>query len=193
MRENVRAALDEFYGRNKAHDDALTDRLLRWRNLEPDSARLVYLLLHLQQPLDVLEIGTSNGYAAGWIAEAGQELGFAFSTVEIDPDRAADAQEFLRSLGVGDLVAIHVRDAAEYLRTTASESVDFLLLDAERPQYASYWPDVDRILRAGGLLVVDNVISHQDQVAEFLRLVSAEYETTVVPTGAGVCLALKPR
>jgi predicted O-methyltransferase YrrM len=68
-----------------------------------------------------------------------------------------------------------------------------IFLDAERPAYVSYWKDLVRTLTPGGLLVVDNVLSHADQVAEFRELVSADERMTeaLSPTGAGLLLIVK--
>jgi len=68
-----------------------------------------------------------------------------------------------------------------------------LFLDSERPEYPGWWPHPVRVLRPGGLLVVDNVLSHPDEVAPFLRLIEAEpaLTATVVPVGKGELLAVK--
>ena len=50
-----------------------------------------------------------------------------------------------------------------------------------------------RSLAPGGLVAVDNVISHADQVQELLALMAAEPAVTAtqVPIGAGLQLAVK--
>jgi len=66
-------------------------------------------------------------------------------------------------------------DAGQVLRDAPDGAWDLIFLDAERPAYAGYWPDLLRTLRPdGGLLAVDNVLSHADEVAEFTALVEAE-------------------
>ena len=63
-------------------------------------------------------------------------------------------------------------------------------MDSERPAYVGYWPDICRVLRPGGLIAVDNSISHAAQVADFRALVEADERCTVAldATGAGVLL-----
>ena len=56
-------------------------------------------------------------------------------------------------------------DAAETLAQSESGIWDVVFLDAERGAYVGYWPDLLRALRVGGLLVVDNVLSHAEEVA----------------------------
>lgn len=48
----------------------------------------------------------------------------------------------------------------------------FILLDAERDAYENYWPDLKRLMKPkGGVLVVDNVISHAAEVNRFIALI----------------------
>ena len=70
-----------------------------------------------------------------------------------------------------------------------------VFLDAERTAYVSYWPDLDRILAPGGLLVVDNCLSHADQVSDFRALIDAApgYASTLVAIGAGLLMVSKDR
>ena len=79
------------------------------------------------------------------------------------------------------------------LPESSSGAWDVVFLDAERGAYAGYWPHLLRALRPGGLLVVDNVISHADEVVSLLSLVSTEsaVTSTQVPVGAGVQLIVK--
>lgn len=84
-------------------------------------------------------------------------------------------------------------DAAELLRELADGSVDALFLDAERVEYESWWPDPVRVLRPGGLLIVDNVLSHPDEVVEISARIEADssLRSTVVAVGKGELIAVK--
>ncbi|MGH2854317.1 MAG: O-methyltransferase, partial [Solirubrobacteraceae bacterium] len=107
--------------------------------------------------------------------------------------RSAMAAQNLGRAGLRELVELRVEDAAESLRDTPDGSLDMIFLDAERPAYAGYWPDLVRVLRSGGLLAVDNVLSHADQVSDFRALVRAEERVSeaMVPTGAGLLLVVR--
>jgi predicted O-methyltransferase YrrM len=63
-------------------------------------------------------------------------------------------------------------------------------VNPERPAYLDYWPDLVRVLAHPGLLAVDNVLSHADEVADFRALVEADERVTssLVPIGAGLLL-----
>lgn len=68
-----------------------------------------------------------------------------------------------------------------------------IFLDSERPEYPGWWPDLKRVLRPGGLRVVDNATSHPAEIAPFVALVSAdtEFVTSLVPVDNGEVLAVK--
>jgi predicted O-methyltransferase YrrM len=192
----VAAFVERLYAEGRAFDAGRADRLERRRNLEPDSAALLAVLTRAVRPARILEIGTSNGYSTIWLADAAADVGATVTTVEIDAKRSMTARANLRSAGdprLSDVVDFVVGDAADHLRT-AQGSYELILLDAERPEYVGFWPDLLRVLRpAGGLLVVDNVLSHADQVAGFRALVEAEpaMSSTVASVGAGLLLAVR--
>jgi predicted O-methyltransferase YrrM len=70
---------------------------------------------------------------------------------------------------------------------------EFVFLDAERPEYPGFVPDLVRTLAPGGVLAVDNVISHEHELVEFTQLIEAEPALTqaIVPVGSGLRLAVR--
>jgi len=140
-----------------------------------------------------LEIGTSNGYSTLWLADAVRANRGRLVSVEIDSERSSQAARNLDRAGLRSVVELRVQDAAEALKESPDAEWDLIFLDAERPAYPGYWLDLMRILKPSGLLAVDNVISHADQVAEFRALVTADNSVTeaVVPTGAGALLIFR--
>jgi predicted O-methyltransferase YrrM len=191
MNAERRALAAEVLAAAREHDAAMEDRLDRYRVLEPDSAELLAWLVRATNARRVLEIGTSIGYSTLWLADAAGDVGGTLVSVEIDPERSRQARANLDRAGLA--AELRVEDAAETLRASADEAWDLVFLDAERPAYAGYWPDVLRTLRPGGVLAADNVLSHPDQVAGLLELIAAEPAVagTFVPIGTGLELALK--
>ncbi|MBM7790455.1 hypothetical protein [Tenggerimyces flavus] len=61
--ELPRTLLDELYADGVAYDAAQPDRLQRRRNLEPDAAELLWVMLQAANVRTMVEIGTSNGYS----------------------------------------------------------------------------------------------------------------------------------
>ena len=192
MNPALSALLDELYAQGRAFDATREDRLDRLRNVEPDTAALIALLIRATRPRRVLELGTSNGYSTLWLAEASAAIGAALVSVDIDAERTAAARANLERAGLAGAVELRTQDAADTLARSAAGEWDLVFLDAERPAYVSYWPDLRRALAPGGLLIVDNVLSHADQVADFRALVDAEpgVHQALAPTGAGALLVV---
>ena len=193
MDQQVRAVLQELHDYGVAHDADKPDRLARLRNLEPDTAALLALIVRATGARRVLELGTSNGYSTLWLADAMRVTGGHLVSAELDPDRSAQAARNLARSGLTKFAEVLVQDAGDALRQSADGQWDLIFLDAERPAYVSYWPDLIRSLRTGGMLAVDNVISHADEVADLRALVQADPSITeaVAPTGAGLLLAVR--
>ena len=193
MNARRRAIADEVLAAARAHDAAQSDRLARFRNVEPETAELLGVLVRATRARRVLELGTSNGYSTIWLADAVEATGGALTSVELDRARTALARADLGRAGLA--AELVTGDAAETLRTSGDGAWDVVFLDAERPAYAGYWPELLRVLRPdGGLLAIDNVLSHAAEVAEVTALIAAEpaVTTVLIPIGAGVRLVVRP-
>lgn len=185
--------LDELYAHGRAYDSQREDRLQRLRNVEPETAELLAVLVRATRARRLLEIGTSNGYSTIWLGDAAQATGGELVSLEIEPARTALARENVARAGVGDVVTLRTEDAGQALRGFADDAFDLVFLDAERDAYVGYWPDLVRTLAAAGLLAVDNVLSHAAELVDFRALVDSDARVTqaLVPIGAGVLLIVK--
>ena len=154
MDDELIALLDEMHRYGVAHDAGKADRLERLRNVEPDTAQLLAVLIRAIRPRAVLELGTSNGYSTLWLADAVRATNGHLVSTDIDPERSAQAARNLDRAELRDLVELRVQDAAVTLREASDATWDMIFLDAEPPAYTSYWPDLVRVLKPGGLLVV---------------------------------------
>jgi predicted O-methyltransferase YrrM len=184
-----RALLDRLYAEGTAYDATQPDRLRRRRNLEPDSARLLTVVLRVAAATRIVEIGTSNGYSTIWLADAAEDVAGRVTTV--DTEAWPGVAENLAAAGVAGNVDVVLADGGGYLAGLPTASVDLLFLDAERVEYPGWWPHPARVLRPGGVLAVDNVLSHPDEVAPFLALVAEQggFVGTTATVGKGLHLA----
>jgi predicted O-methyltransferase YrrM len=185
--------LDELYAAGRAHDEAHEDRLQRLRNVEPETAELLGVLVRAMQARRVLEIGTSNGYSTIWLADAAEAVGGRVVSLEVEAERTEMARSNLEKAGVAGFADLRTQDAGQALAGDADDAWDLVFLDAERPHYVGYWPDLVRVLRPNGLLVVDNMLSHSTQLIAFSELVNDDERvtSTLVTVGAGVLLVVK--
>jgi predicted O-methyltransferase YrrM len=192
VRDSVRRILSELHESGRRFDAAQPDRLDRLRNLEPESGELLHLLVRALGARDMLELGTSNGVSTLWLADALAPAGGRLVSVEIDAERSRAARANLERAGLEAVVELRTGDAADALRASPDAAWDVVFLDAERPEYPGYWPELARVIRPGGLIAADNAISHADQMQPFRALVEADPRATTAldATGAGILFAL---
>ncbi len=187
-------SLKESLARFGADNDAThPERAQRMLNITPDTGELLGVLVRATDARRVLEIGTSNGYSTLWLAEACAAIGGQVTTLEYAADKIALARDtFARSGLAAQIELVHI-DAGAWLRAAAEASIDLLFLDSERSQYLGWWPDLRRVLRPGGLLVVDNAVSHADQMAAFEAQVRGDpqFHCVRVPIGNGELIAVR--
>jgi predicted O-methyltransferase YrrM len=184
------AELEDFGQQN---DATITDRTRRMLNITRDTGEFLVVLVKAMDAKRVLEIGTSNGYSTLWLARAARDVGGAVTTVEVSKLKINLAKANFARSGLERFITLVHDNAGNVLEGMPEASVDLLFLDSERPEYPGWWPDLKRVLRPGGLLVVDNATSHAEQMAPFVALVTADpiFTTSLVPVGNGEFLAVK--
>jgi predicted O-methyltransferase YrrM len=195
MNEARRRIAARHYAESHAFDEQQPDRLDRFRNLEPESAELLAVIARAAAATRLLELGTSNGYSTLWLADAAEANGGRLVSIEIDPTRSELARRVVDEAHLDEVVELRVEDAGTTLARSLDGAWDLIFLDAERPAYAGYLDDLVRTLAPRGLLVIDNVISHERDLVEFTAAISgrADLTQTVVAVGAGLRLAVKER
>jgi predicted O-methyltransferase YrrM len=187
-----RAVAQEIHAAARVHDELQPGRLARFRNVEPETAELLGVLIRATGARRILELGGSNGYSTIWLADAAEATGGSVTSVEIDAERTALARSNLARATVR--AELRTQDAAQALADSPDGWWDFVFLDAERPAYAGYWPELLRSVRpAGGLIAIDNVLSHAEETAAVGALIDAErsVSSALVPIGAGVRLVVR--
>jgi caffeoyl-CoA O-methyltransferase len=127
--------------------------------------------------------------------------------VEFDSRRAAMAREHFRQAGVADQVTVTIGDARDILSQRADGSFDAVFIDADKEPYPRYYQEGVRLVRSGGLILADNVLSHGRVATAEGGLVSSSLEAirrynetaatdpqvlaTILPVGDGLGVALK--
>jgi predicted O-methyltransferase YrrM len=192
MHPGLTALLDELAAFGDAHDGASANHASRMLNITPDTGEFLAVLVKAMRARRILEVGTSNGYSTLWLADAASIDG-AVTTIELSPEKVALAHANFIRAGLKERIEQRQGDAGAVLAALPDAGFDMLFLDSQRSAYQDWWPDLNRVLRPGGLLVVDNATSHAHEMAAFTDTVRADpaFTTSTVPVGKGEFLAVK--
>ena len=166
------------------------------------------VLLMMQKPASILEVGTAVGFSALLMSEYAP-AGCRITTIENYEKRIPIARENFKRAGREEQIILIEGDAAEVLGRLEGE-YDFIFMDAAKGQYIHYLPDVMRLLADGGCLVPDNVMQDGDVIESrfaverrnrtiHARMREYLYElkhredlvTSILPLGDGAAVSIK--
>lgn len=166
------------------------------------------LLLAMQKPMKILEVGTAVGFSAILMAEYGP-ADCEITTIENYDKRIPIAREnFVRAKKERQITLLE-GDAQEILPTLQG-AFDLIFMDAAKGQYINFMPEVLRLLKKDGVLVSDNVLQEGDIVEShyvverrnrtiYKRMREYIYElthneqlvTAILPVGDGITVSVK--
>ncbi|MGD1210976.1 MAG: class I SAM-dependent methyltransferase [Candidatus Acidiferrales bacterium] len=159
-----------------------------------DVGRLLYILARAHACKTIVEFGTSLAISTIYLAAAVRDNGGGtVITTELHTEKARRAAENVRDAGLFDLVEIRVGDARETLRTI-DRPVDFIFIDGWKELYLPVLKVVEPHLRAGALVVADNMSLGSTVMKPFLEYVNAEengYLSVELPIGDRVSVSLR--
>jgi predicted O-methyltransferase YrrM len=138
----------------------------------------------------ILELGTSYGYSAVWLAEAARETGGKVITTELVAQKSAYAKDRLQSVGLADFVDFRVGDVLTILQELPGP-FDFVLLDVWKDLYVRCLELFTPKLTPGAIVVADNMIYPESarENAEAYRArvrASRRYDSVLLPVGSGI-------
>ena len=168
-----------------------TPRMKRVRQIPPETGKFIAILAASAPQGNIIEIGTSAGYSTLWLALACRATKRKITTFEILEDKAEMAEETFRLAKVENEVEFIFGDALDYIANY--NKIAFCFLDAEKDVYDACYEMVVPNMVSGGILVVDNIISHKSELDQFIKKVEADtrVDSVIVPIGKGEFLCRK--
>jgi predicted O-methyltransferase YrrM len=139
-------------------------------NVPREDGRFLHVLVKLLKARRVLEIGTSNGYSALWLARALATTGGQLTTIDIDPEKVKQARANLKAAGLVERVTLLEGDAHKVARTLAGP-FDIVFIDAEKGGELDYFQAVFPKVVPGGAIVVHNAIRFRQAMQDYLDTV----------------------
>jgi predicted O-methyltransferase YrrM len=192
MDEKLREFLKELEALGRENDARATERARMMLNLEPASANLISILVRASGVTRAIEVGTSNGYSTIWLAWSLAPANGRIVSIDRNPDKHSMARENLIRAGFDSRVELRTGDAAEIVGGLAGP-FDLVFLDADRRKFPEILELLLPKLASKVLLIADNVLSHPEEIAEYLKAISnrSDFEHTTVPVGKGLSIAYR--
>jgi predicted O-methyltransferase YrrM len=207
-------AIERYLGSLNRFGSPVLDEIARGNEqrglplIDPEVGALLRVLALAAGASRILEIGTAIGYSGIWLAGALPPGGSLF-TMEMNEERAQEARRNFERAGVADRVTVIIGDANLKL-AKVSGPFDLIFQDGHKPLYSVMLDRLVALLRAGGLLVTDNVLWRGEVAPGFTSTptrpvedarVIAEYNervaahpalvTAIVPLRDGVSISVK--
>ncbi|MBI5251112.1 MAG: class I SAM-dependent methyltransferase [Desulfomonile tiedjei] len=164
-------------------------------NVPKADGKLLYDIIIKNNYTRGLEIGTSTGHSAIWMAWALSKTGGKLITVEIDEARYKTALENFKKAGVSQYIDARLADAHE-LVPKLKGPFDFVFSDADKDWYRNYFDVVARNLVVGGCYTSHNVSDRSrgsfglGAYVDYLKGLK-NFETTFDDSGAGLAISYK--
>lgn len=208
----VTAAHFEYIAKRTARDDAFLGSLKRAAqeaglppiSIAPEQGSFMQILLRAAGAREVVEVGTLAGYSAIWMARALPQGG-RVRTIEYAKKHSDFARSWIAQSDVFDRIHVFEGKGMDVLPTFAPDSADAAFLDADKGSYPLYLEESLRIVRKGGLILVDNAFAFGQLLDEHPRdkevaavrafndLMAKETRLhgLIVPIGDGLWVAVK--
>ena len=175
----------------------LEENSRRWRDLNVplSDGKVLYDIIVENNYKSAVEIGTSTGHSAIWIAWALSKTGGKLITIEIDKNRYLQAIENFKQAGVADYIDVRLGDAHE-LVPGLSGTYDFVFSDADKDWYKQYFISMDAKIITGGCFVAYNVNQRSSDMRDFVTYIenADNYKTTINrATGEGISISYKTK
>jgi predicted O-methyltransferase YrrM len=182
--EQVKAFLDEH--KSNWHD----------MNIPMRDGELLYDLIIENHYTSALEIGTSTGHSAIWIAWALSKTGGKLITIEIDERRYQQALENFKEAGLSEYIDARLADAHQLVKDLEGP-FDFVFSDADKGWYKQYFIDIAPGMVEGGCFTAHNIRgrgSHSKGIQEFVDYIQSlpNFDTTIEKTrSTGISISYK--
>ena len=198
---NTGCLIAQSAGDNTDLDDRvrkfLGDHSGKWYDMNVPTAdgQLLYDLIIKGNYKSALEIGTSTGHSAIWIAWALSKTGGKLITIDIDESRHRTAVENFKKAGLSEYIDARLANAHQLVKDLKGP-FDFVFSDADKEWYKNYFIDIDPKLKTGGCFTAHNISGRgrgyggQAEFFEYVRSLK-NYETTVNYKGGGMSISYK--
>jgi caffeoyl-CoA O-methyltransferase len=155
--------------------------------IAPEQAPFLTFLTRLVGARDAVEVGTFTGLSSLSIAR-GLAPGGRLLCCDVSEEFTSIARRYWERAGVADRIELRLAPAAQTLAALAREpQFDLAFIDADKESYPAYLDWCLRLVRPGGLIVVDNVLRRGDAIDAMNRAAASDprLEALILPVRDG--------
>ena len=189
--ERVRTVLERLAQEDADERARGVEQALRSRAVNETTGRFLFAFVAPQATCEVLEIGGSRGCSSIWLAAGARILGGRVVSLEHDPAKCEAWRRNVEEAGLDEWAELVEGDAFETL--PAIEDVfDVVFIDAEKDDYERLFQLVRPKVEPGGVVIADNVLSHEETLGAYSRARQADptLESVTVPLDRGLELSV---
>jgi len=197
---SIRSGFCEEFQGNKALDEKvrmfLENRKGTWHdwNVPYSDGKVLYDVILKNRYTKAIEIGTSTGLSAIWIAWALSKTGGKLITIEIDEGRHKKALANFKEVGLSEYIDARLADAHDLVKKLEGP-FDFVFSDADKDWYKNYFIALAPKLEVGGCFTAHNASNTgMAGIREFMDYVKSlpNFKTTIDTTSrAGISISYK--
>ena len=189
--DRVRAVLARLEAEDADERTRGVAREQRARAVAPTTGRFLFALVAPQNGCEVLELGGSRGYSTIWLAAGARYLGGRVLSVEHDPAKCEAWRRNVAEAGLEEWAELVEGDAFEAL-TGIEDVFDVVFIDAEKEDYERLFALAREKVEPGGVVVADNVLSHQETLGAYssARQADPSLVSVTVPLDRGLELSV---
>ena len=189
--DRVRSVLARLAEEDADERSRGVEQARRSRAVSPTTGRFLFALAAPQPGCEVLEVGGSRGYSSIWLAAGARILGGRVVSLEHDPAKCEAWRRNVEEAGLTEWAELVEGDARENLGTI-EDVFDLVFIDAEKEDYEEYFRLVRPKVEPGGLVVADNVLSHEEALGAYSRARQADptLVSVTVPLDRGLELSV---
>ena len=171
------AVLERLYADDARQRAAGLPPSERTRNIDRETGRFLALTVIATGAREIFEVGSSNGVSTIWLASGAARTGGRVTGTELIPERAEEANGNLVEAGLDDQARVFAGDSRMFL-SAFDRPLDVIFLDAEKDDYIDHFLSGVDLVRHGGLILADNVVSHD--ISAFQQMVRERADVTSV-------------
>lgn len=144
----------------------------KYWNISRETGQFLNLIIKDRNYKNILEIGTSNGYSGLWIAEAlSFTKGHLYTMESHKKERYFLAEKTFKKSHLSKYITQILGHAPEVI-PNRPKFFDMAFFDATKCEYIDYFNAIKSRIKKGGIIVADNILSHEKALKPFITAVS---------------------